>query len=136
MDEGIDLSEAKRALDQFKVSRPGGGGKPPGPLDTRDADDDNEPMDARLTKLESIIPTLATKADVEGVRTDIQRGINETHRWMLGTVIGLFLGFGGLFLAMSNSLKVTAAPAGASATPAPNIIINVPPSTALTAPAK
>ncbi len=64
-------------------------------------------MNAALeTRLDTILPTLATKADMAEVRGDIQRGINETHRWMLGTVIGLFLGFGGLFLAMSNALKI------------------------------
>lgn len=84
---------------------------------------DNQDMEGRLTKLEAIIPTLATKADVEGVRTDIQKGINETHKWMLGTVVGLFLGFGGLFLAMSNSLKPATGTSGNAQAP---IIINIP----------
>jgi hypothetical protein len=90
---------------------------------------DNGAMDARLTKLEGIAEktserlvhidsTMATKADVAEVRGDIQRGINETQKWMMATVIGLFVGFGGLFLAMSNGLKPPA-----SQSP---IIINVP----------
>ncbi len=85
-------------------------------------------MEAKLSALEArfdaVLPTLATKADIGDVRTDIQKGIGETHRWMLGTVIGLFLGFGGLFLAMSNALKPSTTP-----TQAP-IIINVPPAAA------
>lgn len=88
---------------------------------------DNSGMEARLTALETrfdaVLPTLATRADVADVRVDIQRGINETHKWMIATVIGLFLGFGGLFLAMSNALKPVANSASASQPP---IIINVP----------
>jgi hypothetical protein len=87
-----------------------GGPKPP----------DNDAMEARLTaveqsiiRIDTILPTLATKADVE-------RGISETQRWMIATIIGLFFGFSGLFLTVSNSLK----PAATSQTPA--IIINVP----------
>ena len=49
-------------------------------------------------RFDEFIATLATKADLAGVQADI-------HRWMLATVVGLFLGFGGLFLAMSNALK-------------------------------
>jgi hypothetical protein len=70
-----------------------GGGEPP----------DNElstehRMTALETRLDTILPTLATKAD-------IHQAVGETHKWMIATVIGLFLGFGGLFLAMSNALK-------------------------------
>ena len=72
---------------------------------------DNGGMDARLTALETrldaVLSTLATKTDVAEVRVDIQRSVNETHKWMIATVIGLFLGFGGLFLAMSNALKTS-----------------------------
>lgn len=75
------------------------GGEPP----------DNGDMETRVTQLEAVIPTLATKADLAQVEGKligvIERGINETQRWMLATVIGLFVGFGGLFLAMSNALK-------------------------------
>ncbi len=55
-------------------------------------------MTALVTRLDTILPTLATKAD-------IHHAVGETHKWMIATVIGLFLGFGGLFLAMSNALK-------------------------------
>jgi hypothetical protein len=41
-------------------------------------------------------------------------------RWTIATVIGLFVGFGGLFLAMSNALKPGVSPASQP------IIINVP----------
>jgi hypothetical protein len=102
-------------------------------------------MDRRTTILEAkwdaVVPTLATKADlaelrsemhqefgsvrsdlqryVGELRAEIQRGINETQRWMLATVIGLFLGFSGLFFAGGNGLK----PQAAQQQP---IVINVP----------
>ena len=55
-------------------------------------------MTALETRLDTILPTLATKAD-------IHQAVGETHKWMIATVIGLFLGFGGLFLVMSTALK-------------------------------
>lgn len=55
-------------------------------------------MDVRLTRIETRLEQTATKADVEAIKNDILK-------WMIGTVIGLFIGFGGLFLAMSNALR-------------------------------
>ena len=62
------------------------------------------------------------------LRSDMHKNSVDIQRWMIATVIGLFLGFGGLFLAMSNALKQSpvssvAAPAAAQQQP---IIINVP----------
>lgn len=102
-------------------------------------------MDKRLTVLETMLPTLATKADIgdtkaaigdtkvaiESVKAEIHKSSGETHKWMIATVIGLFLGFGGLFLAMSNALK----PSASTGQQQP-IIINVPqPAAAPPAPA-
>ena len=56
-------------------------------------------MDARLTAIETLLPTLMTKTDGAELRVEMQKIAGETHKWMLATVIGLFLGFGGLFLA-------------------------------------
>jgi len=47
-------------------------------------------------RVEAILPTLATKADVEAMRADITR-------WMLATVIGLFIGFSGLIVALTRT---------------------------------
>lgn len=90
-------------------------------------------MDERLAALEThintILPTLATKADVEALRADI-------HKWMVATVVGLFIGFAGLFIVMGNILKPAmqapvAAPAITLQAPpqsgAPVIIYNIPP---------
>lgn len=83
-------------------------------------------MEARLTALETrldtVLPTLATKTDIESVKTEIHKSTGDTHKWMIATVIGLFLGFGGLFLAMSNALKPVAANPQAQAP----IVIQIP----------
>jgi hypothetical protein len=46
-------------------------------------------------RVEAILPTLATKAEMESLRADIAH-------WTLATVIGLFVGFSGLIMAMGN----------------------------------
>lgn len=61
------------------------------------------------------------RGDISDVRADIHKGIVQTQRWMFATVIGLFVGFGGLFMAMSNALKPSA-----PAAPTAPIIIQVP----------
>ncbi|MBH1548787.1 hypothetical protein I5U02_02240 [Stenotrophomonas maltophilia] len=91
-------------------------------------------MDSRLSKLEVIVPTLATKSDVEGVRADLHKMDASITRWMIATVIALFLGFAGLFFTMSNTIngaleraaKPTTLPGTASPAP-PAIIIQMPP---------
>ena len=73
-------------------------------------------METRFAKIESdlsgvkvdvatILSNYSTKSDIESVRGDIHKSAGETYKWMIATVIGLFVGFGGLFLAMSNALK-------------------------------
>ncbi|WP_374582507.1 hypothetical protein [Pseudoduganella sp.] len=59
-------------------------------------------------RVEAILPTLATRADVEAMRADVTR-------WMLATVIGLFIGFSGLIMALT---RVPAAPPATPATTA------------------
>lgn len=98
VDQSLLAVLAARGRNAPPVDPPGGGG-------------DDGGMEARLAKIEAVLPTLATKADVAEVKVAVERGINETQRWMIATVIGLFIGFGGLFLAMSNALKPAAAPA-------------------------
>ncbi|MYN07519.1 hypothetical protein [Pseudoduganella aquatica] len=62
-------------------------------------------------RMEAILPTLATKADVEALRAYIESIRADIARWTLATVIGLFIGFGGLFMAMTNALKPAPVPA-------------------------
>lgn len=71
------------------------------------------------------------------IRADMHKNSVDIQRWMIATVIGLFLGFGGLFLAMSNALKQPAPSPQTTIQPAstqqPPIIINVPAAAAPTA---
>jgi hypothetical protein len=62
-------------------------------------------MEDRLAKLEAVIPTLATRVDVEGLRTDLHKMDASIVRWMIATVLTLFLGFAGLFFTMQNSIN-------------------------------
>lgn len=66
---------------------------------------DDGQMDTRLTKLETQVTALATKADVEGVRSDLHKMDAAIVRWMIATVLALFLGFAGLFFTMQNSIN-------------------------------
>lgn len=86
-------------------------------FDRGDGGGDDGGMESRVAALEARIDAVATKADLAdakgSLQSSIERGINETQRWMIATVVGLFIGFGGLFLAMSNALKPSPAQAPA-----------------------
>lgn len=94
-----------------------GGSEPP--------HDDN--MEHRVTALETrldtILPTLATKADIGEIRSDLHRNDAAIKSWMVATFIALFLGFAGLFFTMTSSLR-----SGEHTTPQPQapIVIQVP----------
>lgn len=98
------LDHLQKKFEDEQVGRAGRpidkGGEPPD-------DGDMERLAALEARFDTVLPTLATRADIESVKSEIHKSSGETHKWMLGTVIGLFLGFGGLFLAMSNALKPT-----------------------------
>lgn len=77
-------------------------------------------IDVTMTAMREQMATKADLAEKTGeVKAEIQRGIVETQRWTIATVIGLFVGFGGLFLAMSNALK----PAPPSVSAPPQVVI-------------
>lgn len=61
-------------------------------------------------RVEATLPTLATKADVEAMRA-------EMTRWMLGTVIGLFVSFAGLVVALTRAPPAAPAPPQVRAAP-------------------
>jgi hypothetical protein len=67
----------------------------------------DEDHNSRLARIEAILPTLATKADLESLRGDIAR-------WMFVTAVGFFVGLSGLIFAAANMLtrpEATAQPA-------------------------
>jgi len=67
------------------------------------------------TRWEDIVPTLATKADLGELRTELERSHGELRtelhkmdaritRWMLTTIVALFVGFAGMFFAQQRNL--------------------------------
>ena len=71
---------------QFRVV---GGGAPPLVSSSEPPHDGG--MEARMTKLETrldtILPTLATKADIEAVRGDVHKVSSEMKGWFIATAI-------------------------------------------------
>lgn len=63
------------------------------PVDPPSGGGDNTGMEARLARIEAIIPTLATKADVADLRTDMHKEFNaQTWKfvtWMTGICTAL-----------------------------------------------
>lgn len=64
-------------------------------------------VDTRVTRMEAILPNLATKADLETLRVSLahlqgelkaefERGQKESRTWMVATVLGLFVSVLGL----------------------------------------
>lgn len=93
---------------------------------------DDAEFSALKAHYDAILPTLATKADIEVLRAEMHKMSAEGYRWMVASMIGMFLGFGGLYFASTSNLRAPAA------TPAPQpaatqlqpIIIYLPPTSA------
>lgn len=83
----------------------------------------------RIAKLEAILPSLATKADIEAVRVDFERGQKENRAWMLGTVLALFVGILGLGNFLASGLRESMRPQTPQPSQAP-IILQIPVQTA------
>ncbi|WP_374359039.1 hypothetical protein [Pseudoduganella danionis] len=67
---------------------------------------------------DAIVPTLATKADIEVLRAEMHKMSAEGYRWMVASMIGMFLGFGGLYFASSGNLRSQSALPAAAPAPA------------------
>ncbi|MRX07458.1 hypothetical protein GJ697_06400 [Pseudoduganella sp. FT25W] len=65
---------------------------------------DNE-VSALKAHIDAIVPTLATKADIEILRAEMHKMSAEGYRWMVASMIGMFLGFGGLYFAANNATR-------------------------------
>ncbi|MBV7535610.1 hypothetical protein KW842_07525 [Duganella sp. sic0402] len=93
---------------------------------------DNDRQTALEMRFDTILPTLATKSDIEAFRSEMHKMAAEGYRWMVASMVGMFLGFGGLYFAASRqearpiAVPVQAAQAQPAQTP-PAIIINIPP---------
>jgi len=64
-------------------------------------------MEHRMTAVEAILPTLVTKAEfnkaIGDLQTNIEKGQKENRAWMLATVIGMVVCFGGIVFSFQNS---------------------------------
>ncbi|MRW82939.1 hypothetical protein GJ698_02390 [Pseudoduganella sp. FT26W] len=90
----------------------GDGGGYDGRMEARIAKLEEFATDAkeRLVKIESRLEQTATKSDISDLKADLHKSSTDITRWMLATVISLFLGFAGLFFTMSNASKSAAVP--------------------------
>ena len=95
-------------------------------------------MDTRITKLEVILPMLATKADLESLRaslahslgdikTEFERGQKENRAWMLTTVLALFIGGLTLGTFMLRNLDQRQTPSSATERPDTMSVTQAPP---------
>lgn len=95
-------------------------------------------MDTRITKLEVILPMLATKADLESLRaslahslgdikTEFERGQKENRAWMLTTVLALLIGVMTLGTFMLRNLDQRPSPSSASERPDTMSVTQAPP---------
>ena len=55
--------------------------------------------------IDAIVPTLATKADIEILRAEMHKMSAEGYRWMVASMVGMFMGFGGLYFSANRSLE-------------------------------
>ena len=83
-------------------------------------------MDSEVSALkahiDTIVPTLATKADIEVLRAEMHRMSAEGYRWMVASMVGMFIGFGGLYFAANRSFEARTAPQAA-----PPAVVTQPP---------
>lgn len=95
----------------------------------------------RLAALEAhytaMAATFATKADIEALRAEMHKMSAEGYRWMVASMVGMFIGFGGLYFAANRTSEAKPPPAQVAAVmpqaqlpqqqAPPTIIINIPP---------
>jgi hypothetical protein len=78
-------------------------------------------MDSEVSALkahiDAIVPTLATKADIEMLRAEMHKMSAEGYRWMVASMVGMFIGFGGIYFAASKSFD--ARPSAPQSAPPP-----------------
>ena len=96
-------------------------------------------MEARLTaveqsiaRIDSALPNLATKAELQELRSEVHKGFAEQTKWIVGT------GAAGIavFVTLMTFVLNNAVPKAQQPAPQPPaIIINVPPAAAAPAPA-
>lgn len=64
-------------------------GKKPPPVDNGGGGGNDAGMEARVAVLEEVVKSLATKADVAELRTEVHKGFSEMTKWIVGTAIAV-----------------------------------------------
>lgn len=96
-----------------------GGGEPP-PHDGN--------MESRVAKLETIVPTLATRADVEVVRADLHKISSEMKGWFIATAVLVLVGMFTIANIMISQVRsLSASPDSAPSTSPVTIQLSTPP---------
>lgn len=120
-----------------KVYGGGGGGEIP-PVDPPTSAEDNEPMEARVLKLEEFaqdtrdrLTRIETRLEQTVTKGDLSESMHNMVKWIVGTAAGLGVAS---ITVMTFVLNNAAPKAPVAATPAP-IIINVPAPQTVTTPA-
>lgn len=102
---------------------------PPQTFDTGGGGGNNGDMRDRLTALEtrfdSVLPTLATKADIEDLRTGIHKVDATIKTWMLGTVLTIIGTMLAAIFGVAQIFKNSSTPTVQTSAPSP-VIIQVP----------
>lgn len=107
------------------------GGTPPidPPVDAKLGGGDDGGMEERLrtveqsvARIDAILPTLATKAEMAELRSEMHEGFGNMVKWIVGTA---FAGVG-VFIVVMTFVLNNAVPKTAPASPQQPIIINVP----------
>lgn len=80
-------------------------------------------MESRLSKLESIVSTLATKLDIADLRSEMHKGSGDVIKWVVGTAIAISAAGVTIITFVLNNATPKAAPPQPQP---PAIIINVP----------
>jgi hypothetical protein len=72
--------------------------------DSTDMTSDSYQLDRRLTILETrfdtILPTLATKADLAELKAELRGKISSLSRWMAAMFVTMVIGFAGMVVAL------------------------------------
>lgn len=83
-------------------------------------------MEARVAKLEAVVPTLATKSDVEAVRADLHKVSSEMKGWFVATAVLVLVGLSTIANIMISNVRSLADKGSATPTAAAPYIIQVP----------
>lgn len=88
----------------------------------------NDPMEPRISALEArldtLVPTLATKGDLAELKTEMHKGFAEMIKWIVGSALaGIAVFITVMTFVLNNAVPKTPVAQSAPSTP---IIINVP----------